>query len=992
MVGQSGIGLPLMSSWFDKLLEELQRRQAEEDARREGRPIPPRGPRRSGGNGHDQSTGGEEPGQTPFRPGRPRVLRPRGDGRPPRWGLIIGIAVLALFVFGFLGSLVNLITDLMWYDALDRTSVLTTRLWSQVGLFVVGFVAFAVPAVASILLARRIAPQVPIRRIGEFEIPDVSRAVTWALIGVTLLLALISAGAWSGSWETVLLFVNGGDFGSVDPNFQRDIGFYIFDLPFLRFLQGWGIASLIGILLLSLGAYAAGAMRWQFRLTTSVRAHLSIIGALLLVLIAAGYQLDIPELSYSPSGYDAIQAATYTDMNAQLPAYVILTFVALAAATLLLLNIWFRTLWALVLAGGAWFVLSIAVGALFPAYVQNIQVNPNELNVERPYIVKHLASTRAAFDLDTIEQRSFTGEQPLTEAVFQQDAATIDNLRLWDYRPLLTTFGQDQILRRYYDFLDVDIDRYTVDGDQRQIMLSARELDVEKLAADARTWTNERLVYTHGYGITAVPVDAVTDQGQPDYLVSGINREASLPVEQPRIYFGEETDTYVITGTDTEEFDYPLGESNEAGATTVWSGTTGVAVDNLISRALFAMRFGDLNMLISNQLTSESQILFRRAIHERVPALAPFLVYDHDPYIVSAADRLLWVWDAYTVTNRYPNAQPLGADSPFPGANYVRNSVKVVMDAYDGTVRFFMMEPDEPILAAWAKVFPGLFEDLSAMPPELQAHLRYPEDLFIAQNQSYRLYHLPATDNGATVFYNQDDRWAIPEDVVAEGRPMEPYYVIMRIPGEEEAEFVLIQPLVPDGRPNMIAWTAARMDPGVYGERIAFHFPNDTSTDGPALVEARIDQDDAISTQFSLWDRSGSSVIRGNLLVLPIGEDGLLYVEPIFLQASGAPFPEFVRLIMVSNDRVAFAEDLQGAIEQVLGEALPPPPDGGGGLPGDVAGLVAEANRLYTEAQAALARGDLGTYQDRLNELEPILERLAELTGAPVEPSPSPTP
>jgi uncharacterized membrane protein (UPF0182 family) len=979
-----------MSSWFDKLLEELQRRQAEEDARREGRPIPSR-PRRTGGNGHDKSTEEDEP--SPSRPGGPRVLRPRGTGQPRRWGLWIGVAVAAFVVFGLLGGIVNLITDLMWYNALGRTSVLTTRLWSQVGLFVVGFLAFALPAIASILLARRIAPQVPVRRIGQFEIPDVSRAVTLALMALALLLALISAAAWSGSWETVLLFANGGDFGVVDPNFHRDIGFYIFDLPFWRFLQGWGIASLIGILLLSLGAYAAGAMRWQFRLTTSVRAHLSILGALLLILIAAGYQLDIPELSYSPSGYGSIQAATYTDMNAQLPAYVILTFVALASATLLLLNIWFRTLWALVLAGGAWFGLSIVVGALFPAYVQNFQVNPNELNVERPYIAKHLASTRAAFDLDTIEQRSFTGEQPLTDAVFQQDAATIDNLRLWDYRPLLTTFGQDQILRRYYDFKDVDIDRYMIDGSERQIMLSARELDIEKLATDARTWTNERLVYTHGYGITAVPVDGVTSQGQPDYLVSGINREARLPVEEPRIYFGEETDTYVITGTDTEEFDYPLGESSEQGATTTWHGTTGVAIDNLISRALFAMRFGDLNLLISSQLTPESQILFRRAIGERVPELAPFLAYDLDPYIVSAADRLLWVWDAYTLTDRYPNAQPLGADSPFPGANYIRNSVKVVMDAYDGSVRFFITDPNEPIIAAWAKIFPDLFEPLSAMPQELQAHLRYPEDLFIAQNQTYRLYHLPATDNGATVFYNQDDRWAIPEDVVSgNGQPMEPYYVIMRIPGEVKAEFALIQPLVPEQRPNMIAWTAARMDPGVYGERIAFHFPNDTSTDGPALVEARIDQDDAISSQFSLWDRSGSSVIRGNLLVLPIGDDGLLYVEPVFLQASGAPFPEFVRLIMVSNERVAFAEDLQGAIEQVLGEAVAPPPDGGGGLPGDVAGLVAEASRLYSEAQAALAAGDLGTYQERLNQLEPILQRLAELTGASVEPSPSASP
>jgi hypothetical protein len=973
-----------MSSWFDKLLEELQRRQAEQDARREGRPLPPRQSRSSRGNGN-----GAPPDDGTVRfPGRPAGRSVR------RWALIGGLVLAAFFLLGIVGGVINLVTDLWWYGALGRTSILTTRLWSQVGLFIVGFLAFALPALISIWVARRIAPQVPIRRIGQFEVPDASRAITWGLVVVAGVLSLVSAAAWSGNWQTILLFVNGGDFGTVDPSFHRDIGFYVFDLPFWRFLQGWAIATLIAILLLSLGAYAAGALRWQFRLTAPVRAHLSILGALLLVTIAAGYQLDIPELSYSTSGYESIQAATYTDMNAQLPAYQILTFVALAAAALLLLNIWFRTLWALALAGGAWFVLSILVGGLYPAFVQNFQVNPNELNVERPYIAAHIGSTRAAFDLDSIELRDFTGEQDLSEAVFDEDAATIDNLRLWDYRPLLTTIRQDQNLRRYYDFLDVDIDRYQVAGETRQLMLSARELDVEQLADQARTWTNERLVYTHGFGITAVPVDGITSQGQPDYLVGGIGTERQLAIGEPRIYFGEATThTYVVTGTDTAEFDFPLSESSEAGATTTWQGSTGVGVGNFFSRLMFAFRFGDLNLLISNQLTDDSQILFRRAVQERVPELAPFLTYDHDPYIVSADQRLLWVWDAYTLTNRYPNAQPLDEGSPFPGANYVRNSVKVVMDAYDGTVRFFTAEPDEPILQAWSKIFPGLFEPMSAMPPELQAHLRFPEDLFIAQNQSYRLYHLPATEDGATNFYNQEDRWAIPDDVVqGSGQPMEPYYVIMRLPGEDQAEFVLIQPLVPEQRPNMIAWTAARMDPGVYGERIAFHFPNDTSTDGPALVESLIDQDDAISAQFSLWDRSGSSVIRGNLLVLPLGENGLLYVEPIFLQASGAPFPQFVRVIMVGNGQVAFAENVPDAIEQVLGAALPPPPDGGGGQPEDIAGLVAEAQRLYDEAQAALAAGDLGAYQDRLNELAPVLEQLAELTGASPEPSPTAAP
>ncbi len=762
------------------------------------------------------------------------------------------------------------------------------------------------------------------------------------------------------------------------------------------------MTTLIIVGLLTLGAYAARALRWQFHLSAPVRAHLSVIGALLLVVVAAGYQFDIAELAYSRSGWNGnVQAALYTDMNARLPANAILTVVALAAAALLLLNTWFKTLWLLALAGGAWIVLSVVVGGLYPSFVQTVQVNPNELNVERPYLRKHIEATRAAYDIDAIQARRFTGEQDLTRAVLSEDAATIDNLRLWDYRPLLTTFGQEQILRFYYEFLDVDIDRYQIGGEQRQIMLSARELDVDKFGAD-RTWTNEHLVYTHGYGITAVPVDAVTPQGTPDYLVSGINREPQLPIGEPRIYFGEATNSWVVTSTDTNEFDYPVDtDGAEGDAETVWSGTTGIGIGNPITRALFALRFSDFNLLISGQLTEESEVLFRRNIRERVSEIAPFLEYDDDPYLVSADDRLLWVWDAYTITDRYPNAQPLPATSRFAGANYLRNSVKVVIDAYDGTVRFFLSDPDDPIIAAYARIFPTLFEPMEAMPAELVPHLRYPEDLFLAQNEAFLLYHLPATDAGASTFYNQDDRWAIPTDAsTGTDAPMEPYYVIMRIPGEEEAEFVLIQPLVPEGRRNMIAWVAARMDPGHYGEKIAFQFPTGTTTHGPEQIEARIGQDDAISEQFTLWTNAGSSVVRGNLLVLPIGDDGLLYVEPVFLRAEGAPFPEFVRVIMVDQQRVAFAETVEDGLRQLLGEAEPPPPEepepsepgespapspspgeSPGELPSDVEGLIVEAQRLYDEAQSALDRGDLGTYQQRIDDLAEVLNRLGELTG-----------
>ena len=985
-----------MSSWFDKLLEDLQRRQEEADARREGRPFTR-----------------PERNVTPIDENRGRRGRGNGNGHgggPPvanaevpwqRWLFIGGAFVVILIVLGLLGGAVTLITDVMWYDALGRRDVLSTRLWAQIALFVIGFVAMLARALGSIWLARRIAPQAPVRQLGGIEMPDASRVIGIGLAIVAILLALGSGAAWSGNWETVLVFFNAGEWGADDPTLGRDIGFYVFDLPFWRFLLGWGTTTLIIVGLLTLGAYAARALRWQFHLSAPVRAHLSVIGALLLAMIAAGYQLDIADLAYSTRAVGgSVHAATYTDMNAQYPAYMILTVVALASAALLLLNTFFRTLWLLGLAAGAWFLLSILVGGLYPGFVQRVQVVPNEINVERPYLRNHLEATRAAFGLDDVELRTFTGEQELTRDVFEGDEATIDNLRLWDYRPLLTTFGQQQILRQYYTFRDVDIDRYEIAGEQRQIMLSARELDVERLAEQARTWTNERLVFTHGYGITAVPVDAVTPQGQPDYLVSGINREPQLPVAEPRIYFGEATDTHVITGTTTAEFDYPLDDRAEGGETTRWEGSTGVGIGNPLTRALFALRFGDFNLLISGQLTEDSQILFRRQITERVQEIAPFLVYDGDPYLVSADDRLVWIWDAYTVSNRYPNAQPL-SEGRFAGANYVRNAVKVVVDAYQGTVDFYIADDTDPIIAAYARIFPTLFQPLSAMPDELVAHLRYPEDLFTAQNLASRVYHLPATDVGATTFYNQEDRWAIPDDVSTDQPvPMEPYYVTMRIPGEEEPEFVLIQPMVAESRPNMIAWSAARMDPGVYGERILFRFPSDTTTFGPAQVEARINQDDTISEQFTLWSNAGSNVVRGNLLVLPIGDDGLIYIEPIFLQAAGAPFPEFVRVIMVDQQRVAFAETVEEGLRQLLGEAEPPPPEepepsepgespepspspgeSQAPLPTEVAELVSEISRVYTEAQRALAAGDLGTYQERIDELDALIEALEAATA-----------
>jgi len=661
--------------------------------------------------------------------------------------------------------------------------------------------------------------------------------------------------------------------------------------------------------------------------------------------------------------------------------------VAVLAAILVFANIWFRTLWLLVFAAAGWVVLSILVGGIYPAAVQSLQVSPNELSLEKPQIAANIAATRAAFQLDAVPVKSFTGSQPLSRALFTDNSATLQNLRLWDYRPLLDTISQTQILRSYYDFTDVDIDRYAINSAERQVMLSAREL----APTEGQTWTNQHLFYTHGYGLVAVPVNAVTPEGQPDYLVSGINQQGQLPVGEPRIYFGEAESSYVVTGTKTAEFDYPVGEDQNA--TTTWKGSTGVGVGGFFNRLLFAIRFGDLNLLISNQLTDTSQILFRRTLEERVQAIAPFLTYDRDPYLVSADGRLLWIWDAYTTSDHYPNSQPLDGDL-FTGMNYVRNSVKVVIDAYDGSVRFYIADPKDPIINAWSRIFPQLFQPLSSMSPDLLAHLRYPEDLFTAENTQYLLYHVPGNAAGAETLYSKQDRWALASqqtDVSGASTVVEPYYVIMKLPGESNAEFVLIQPLVTAGRNNMIAWVVARMDPGHYGERIAFRFPTDTSTFGPAQIQARINQDSTVSAQFTLWSQAGSSVVRGNLLVLPMG-DSILYVEPIFLRSTSTSQPEFKRVILASQTGIAFADTTDQALAQILGETSAPPPEGGGGggggLPSTAPALVARAQDLYQQAQAALKAGDLGTYQAKINELATVIQALQKLVGTPA-PAPS---
>ncbi|MGB9847022.1 MAG: UPF0182 family protein, partial [Desulfotomaculales bacterium] len=515
---------------------------------------------------------------------------------------------------------------------------------------------------------------------------------------------------------------------------------------------------------------------------------------------------------------------------------------------------------------GVMFALSVALLVIYPSLLQKLVVIPNEMEREKPYIENNIKMTRIAYDLNTVEKKSFPAGKTITAQDLQENEDTVKNIRLWDYRPLQQTYSQLQEMRTYYEFKDVDVDRYTVDGHYRQVMLSARELNVNSLP-EAKTWVNQHLKYTHGYGIAMSPVNEVTSEGLPEFFIKDIPpvTRTNLKVERPEIYFGELTNQYVLVNTRSQEFDYPVGEEN---AWSTYQGKSGVQINSLFRRVIFAVAFHDYKLLLAGDVTNESQVLYYRNIVERARKVAPFLLYDGDPYIVLSEGKLYWILDAYTVSNMFPYAEPFQED-----LNYIRNAVKVVIDAYTGQVSFYAILPDEPVLKAYEKIFPGLFLPFEKMPADLKNHIRYPEDLFTIQAKKYAVYHM----EDYRVFYNKEDKWNLPSELFgAEEQTMEPYYTIVHLPGEERPEFIQIMPFTPQNKKNMIAWLAGRSDGSDYGKLFVYEFPKQELVYGPMQIEARINQDTLISQQITLWDQGGSRVIRGNLLVVPI-KDALLY-------------------------------------------------------------------------------------------------------------------
>ncbi len=861
------------------------------------------------------------------------------------------------------------------------------------------------------------------------DLPDLTPIGRWLLVGLAVLLAVGLGVSLAGRWETILVWQHQTTFAidpaqpATDPVFGRDIGFFLFQLPFLRLVQGMVNGLILTALFLTAGRYGLAAMRGSLEFSTPIRVHLAVLGGLYLISVAAGYQLDKYELVYSAQGVAA--GVSYTDFHARFFAFDALTVISAFAGALLVGGAFTRMLWPLGLAVGAWGVAAILLSGLYPQVVQRFTVEPNKFAEEQPYIANNIAMTRLAFGLAGWSTADYRGDSPLTQATVDSEAATFQNARLWDYQPLGSTLDQIQTVRSYYDFTDVDSDRYLIGGQKRQVLLSARELAQEK--ADASSWVNQRLTYTHGIGLAMVPVNEVTSEGLPRLLVRDLPpvSDPSAPtVTEPRIYFGERPSGYIIVGARQPEFDYPANGTAASGGAdqgtqTSWAGTTGIRLDSTFSRLLFAARFRDLNLLISDQVTSNSQLLMYRSLRDRVRRIAPFLSYDHDPYVVvDAAGKLFYLQDAYTTSDRFPNAQPFDESAAPAGSglrngsfNYVRNSVKVVMNAYDGAMTFYAADPTDPILRAYEGVFPSLFQPIDAMPADIRSHVRVPEDLFDVQTRVYANYHVTDPET----FFRNSDLWTVPPTAGSQQTlPNQAYYVEMRMPGEAATEYLLLQPMVPSGRPNMIAWVAARNDAPNYGEVRVFRFPQDTAVRGPNQIEAQIDADPLISAQFTLWSQSGSNVVRGHLIVVPV-QNSVVYLQPIYLQSTSSAFPAFQKIIVATSTKIVWGNTLADALKQLLAGGTssaptPTPSPGPGGSPapssgpgpspgstaaplpsgaippppaGDVAALVAYANLHFDLAQAALRAGDFGRYGEEIAAVQAALAALGQVVATP---------
>ena len=885
------------------------------------------------------------------------------------------IALGAFLLFTLFGEAVYLYTDFLWFREIGYSGVFTKTLWIKVLLGVISGVLFFALFYVNIKLAARLREGVVPLQSKNPEVPgpeELDPLIKRLLLPVALVLGFLAAPQAAMHWESALLFFNGVPFGLEDPLMGKDIGFYIFRLPAMEALYRWFLVALGLILVASAFVHLLyGGIQYSEKglsVHPAAKTHLSVLLALLLLVQSGGYLLDAYKLLYSHTG--VVFGAGYTDIHARLPALRVLAVVSVVVALLCLWQMRRPGLKHLLIGLGALAVVHGVGMFAYPSFLQQFHVVPNELVAETPYIQRNIRSTRHAYGLDRVEAQEFPVDEVLTADDLQDNDATVKNIRLWNYQPLLATYAQLQQIRTYYEFVDVDNDRYDLDGTYRQVMLSARELSHEQLPS--RIWINEHLVYTHGYGVVYSPVNQISKEGLPEFFVKDIPPVSNgfVDVTRPEIYFGEVANDYVFVKTAAKELDYPAGDQN---IYTTYDGKGGVPLQSFWRKLLFSARFATLRISLSNDISPESRILYYRKIQDRVRKLASFLDFDEDPYLVVTPEgRLFWIIDGYTTSERYPYSEPREGVG-----NYIRNSVKTVVDAYNGTVEFYISDADDPVVQAYSNGFPGLFKPMTAMPEGLRSHVRYPQDLFKVQARTYATYHM----QDPQVFYNKEDLLSIPTRVVDEQeREMEPYYTIMRLPGEDKEEFVLLLPFTPNNRDNMRAWLAARSDGSHYGKLLALNFPKARLVYGPKQVDARIDQDAYISQQLSLWGQRGSHVIRGSLLAIPI-KDSLLYVQSLYLAAEQGSLPELKRVVAVFGNRIAMRENLEDALHELFGDATKGPvaaeqavrtvaAQEAGGSP------AAQAMEHYRRSMERLRAGDWAGFGDALRELEKSLQAI----------------
>lgn len=910
--------------------------------------------------------------------------------------------IIFILLLGLLSVFINYYTEFLWFESINMQSVFKTVILNKAAMYSAIFAITFLIFFINLSLTRRNVKERPARPLRTEDGRDIiyldepqqspfdeflsGNKSKWFFLILSIFGAFIVSSVASDNWLVIQQYINKVSFNVTDPIFNKDLGFYFFDLTFLRFVYSILMTTLV-LTTMAVGMIyildaSSEIIFGDWKKLTFAKAHVAVLIALIFALKSFGYRLSSYEILFSPTGL--LFGATYSDVHALLLSYKALIVISLIVALVIIANIFIKKLNWILISIGAWIVIALVLGGVYPSLVQKFIVQPNEFNKEKPYIEYAIEFTRKAYQLDRAETKEFNISYDL-DIYDPNHADTINNIRLWDWQPLTTTYKNLQQLRPYYVFNDVDIDRYTINGEYRQVMLSAREIDQRELSETAQTWQNQKLIYTHGYGLVVSPVNEVA-QGFPDFIIKDVPPKSTtdLEVTRPEIYFGEMTNNYVIVNTKRPEFDYPMGDTN---AYSTYEGNNGIKINSLARKLMLSWFLKDYKMLLSSEITNDSQILMYRNIMERIQKVAPYLGYDSDPYIVINTDdgKLYWMLDAYTYSDKYPYSQPFDSR----GHNYIRNSVKVVCDAYTGELTFYIADKEDPMIQVYSRIFPELYKDISEMPKALFEHIRYPVDLFRIQTEIYLTYHM--TD--PNVFYNKEDIWLIPTEVV-DDKPvkMDPYYIVMKIPGEEKAEYILMMPFTPKSRPNMIAWMCARMDGDNYGKMLVYTFPKQETIYGPEQIESRINQNTQIAQQISLWDQRGSRVFRGNLLVIPIN-NSILYVEPLYLQADNSRLPELTRVIVAYENTTVMEPTLDQALMKIFGEGTLPGKDKEGqtGEPGDtgtvpssptgggsIQELAAQARDYYDTAHERLQMGDWAGYGDNIKKLNEVLKQLEE--------------